>query len=87
MGATLVAVHGLLTVMASLVAERVLWGMQASVVAAHSLSFCGPQALEHRLSCPEACGIFPDQGSNLYPLHCKVDSQPLGHQGSPEISF
>ena len=27
-------------------------------------------------------GIFPDQGSNLYPLHWQVDSI-LSHQGSP----
>ena len=27
-----------------------------------------------------ACGIFPDQGSNP---RWQVDSQPLGHQGSP----
>ena len=26
------------------------------------------------LSHSMACGIFPDQGSNLYPLHCKADS-------------
>ena len=26
------------------------------------------------LSCPVACGIFPGQGSNLCPLHCKEDS-------------
>ena len=44
-----------------------------SVVAAH-----GP-------SCSTACGIFPDQGSNLCPLHWQADSQPLCHQGSPEI--
>ena len=37
-------------------------GMQASVVVAL------------RLSCPVACGIFPDQGSNLCPLHWQVDS-------------
>ena len=37
----------------------------------------------HGLSCSEACGIFPDQGLNWCPLHCKVDSQPLDHQGSP----
>ena len=37
----------------------------------------GPQALAivaHGLSCPTACGIFPDQGSNSCPLHHKVDS-------------
>ena len=37
-------------------------GAWASVVVAHSLS------------CPMACGIFPDQGSNPYPLHYKADS-------------
>ena len=26
---------------------------------------------------------FPDQGSNPRPLHCKADSLPLDHQGSP----
>ena len=29
-----------------------------------------------------ACGAFPDQGSNLCPLHWQVDSYPLCHQGS-----
>ena len=29
------------------------------------------------LSCPKACGIFPDQESNLCPLHRQVDSKPL----------
>ena len=24
------------------------------------------------LSCSMACGIFPDQGLNLHPLHCKA---------------
>ena len=28
----------------------------------------------HGLSYPSARGIFPEQGSNLRPLHCKVDS-------------
>ena len=50
-------------------------GTWASVVAACGLSSCGSQALQCRLSscgawvsCPVACGIFPDQGSNLCPL-------------------
>ena len=34
----------------------------------------------HGLSCSTTCGIFPDQGSNPCPLHCKVDSQPPDHQ-------
>ena len=39
--------------------------------------------LVHRLSCPEACGIFLDGGSNPCPLHWQEDSYPLDHQGSP----
>ena len=39
----------------------------------------------HRLSRSAVCGIFLDQGSNLCPLHQQVDSQPLDHQGSPEL--
>ena len=31
-------------------------------------------AVAHRLSGPKTHGIFPDQGSNLCPLHCPVDS-------------
>ena len=44
---SLVSVRGLLIVLASLIAEQGL-GMWASVVVAHGLS------------CPEACGIFPN---------------------------
>ena len=32
------------------------------------------QQLWHRLSCSTACGIFPDQVSNLCPLHWQADS-------------
>ena len=31
-------------------------------------------APEHGLTLPEACGVFPDQGSNLCSLHQQVDS-------------
>ena len=31
-------------------------------------------------SCPVACGIFPDQGSNPRLLHWQADSVPLDHQ-------
>ena len=34
-----------------------------------------------------ACGISPDQGSNLYPLHWQEDFYPLYHQGSPPRLF
>ena len=52
---------------------------------------CGAQALGHvgsvvlayGVSCLAACGLLPDQGLNQYLLHCKADSQPLDHQGSP----
>ena len=54
-GLLLVAVCGLLIVVAFLVAWAL--GAQASVVVAHGLS------------CSAACGTFPDQGSNPCPLH------------------
>ena len=44
-----VAVHRLLIVVACLVAEHRLQGMQAPVVESHGLSNQGSQALEHRL--------------------------------------
>ena len=43
-----------------------------------SFSRCSSQALEHAFSgCSTVCGIFPDQGLNLYLLHWQVDSSPL----------
>ena len=58
---SLVAVHGLLIAVASLV-EHGFQSAWASVVAADGLS------------CPVTCGIFPDQGLNLCPLHWQADS-------------
>ena len=43
----------------------------------------GSVIVAHGPSCSVACGIFPDQGSNLCPLHWQAASQPLRHQGSP----
>ena len=40
-GCSLLAVPGLLIVVASLVAEHRPWGFQSSVVATHGLSSCG----------------------------------------------
>ena len=60
-GYSLVVVHGLLTAVASLVEHR-LWGVGASVIVAHGLS------------CPLACGILSDEGSNPCPLHWRVES-------------
>ena len=44
----------------------------------------GSVTVAHGPRCSAACGILPDQGSNLCPLHWQADSQPLRHQGSPE---
>ena len=73
-----VAVWGRLIAVASLVAERGLLSTQASVVVV---------IVTHGPSCPEACGIFLDQGSNPCPLRWQVGSQPLDHQGSPVFFF
>ena len=48
-------------------------GARASVVVAKGLS------------CSGTCGILPDQGSDLCPLHWQADSYPLHHRGSPHI--
>ena len=59
---------------------------------AHGLSNCGFWTLEHvvaaqGLSCSEACGIFPDQGSSPCPLHWLADSLTLSQQGSPVLEL
>ena len=56
---------------------------QGSIVSAPGLSSTGDTVVVHRLGCSVACGIFPDQGWNLYLLHWQVNSLPLSHQGSP----
>ena len=43
--------------------------------------------MAHGPSRSAARGIFPDQGSNPCPLHWQADSQPLRHQGSPDVFF
>ena len=68
-GLLLVVVHRLLTVVASLGAQAL--GVWTSV------------AVAHWLSCPVACGIIPDQGLNLCPLHWQADSQALDYQEVP----
>ena len=73
------AVHGLLTAAASLAAEHRLQLCPASVVAAPRLQSAGSAAVAHGLSCSTGCGIFPDQGSNLWPLHWQAGSYPLCH--------
>ena len=44
-------------------------------------------AVAHWLSCPVACGILLDQGSNPCPLHWQAYSWPLDHQGSLLLVF
>ena len=69
-GLLFVAVCRLFTVVVSLVVEHGLYSVQASIVVAPGLC------------CLVACEIFPDQGSNLCPLHRQADSYPLDHKGS-----
>ena len=73
-GYSLVAVQGLLIAVVSLVAEHGLWGLRASVVAALGLWSTDSVVVVPRLSSPTARELFPDQGPNRYPLHCKADS-------------
>lgn len=59
--------RGFLIDVASLIADLVLWGAQASVVAG-----MGSVIAAHGLVAPQHMGIFPDQGSNLSPaLACR----------------
>ena len=57
----------------------------ASLVAKHRLQSSGSVAGLHGLNCSSACGIFPDQESNLCPLRRQMESYPLHHQGSPAL--
>ena len=59
-GYSLVVVGRLFVTVASLVELR--------------LQGTGSVAVVHGLSCFKACGIFPDQGSNLHLLHWQADS-------------
>ena len=46
----------------------------------------GSVVAAHGFSCPQHVGSeIPNQELNLHPLHCKADSQPLDHQGSPFV--
>ena len=46
----------------------------ASLVAGLGLMCTGSVVVAHELGCPAACGVFPDQRSNLCPLHWQADS-------------
>ena len=58
-----------------------------SVVEAPGLWSTDSVVVVHRLNCSKACGIFPDEGSNLCLLHWQANSLPLSHQGSPVFFF
>ena len=51
---------------------------------AWALELTGWAAVACQLSCPVGY-LFPDQRSNPGSLHWKADSQPLNHQGSPNL--
>ena len=59
----------------------------ASLVADQRLQGTGSIAVARSLSCSEACGVFPNQGSNLCLLRWQADSLPLSHQDSPAPAF
>ena len=66
-------------------------GAWASAVVAHGFTSCSSWTLEHScgthgLSSSAACGVFPDQGSNLCLLLWQMDSLPLSHQ-KPNTQF
>ena len=62
-------------------------GAQAQQLWVPRLWSTGSVVVPHGLSCSAACGIFPDQGSNLCLLRWQVDSPPLSLQGSPLTCF
>ena len=75
-GFSLVAVHELL------IAEGFsLWNTGSRCVGFSRGAWAS--VMVHGFNCSMASAIFPEQVSNLCPLHWQVDSQPLGHQGSP----
>ena len=79
-GYSLVALHSLLVVVASLVR---LQGTQPVLVVAPELESTGSIVAVNGLGCSTVCGIFPGQGLNLCLLHWQADSLLLTHQGSP----
>ena len=65
----------------------VLWSTGSRACGLQYLQHAGSGVVVHGLSCPMACGIFLDQGLNLYLLHWQVESYLLYYQGSPTLSF
>ena len=91
-GYTLVVVHKLLAVVASLVAEHGFQGMQASVAAASEQGSCGSHALECRLSSCDAQAQllrgmwdFPGSGIQMVSLALKGGFSTTGPPGKPPL--
>ena len=66
-----------------------LWSCstQPSVLGAPGLESTGSVFVVHRLSFPEACGIFPSQGSNCVSRIGRWILYPPDLQGSPRMPF
>ena len=71
-----VAVYRHLIAVASLFGKH---GLQGSGF--NSCGACTSVAVVHRLSCPTTCGIFLDQGLNLFSLCWQADYSSLDHLG------
>ena len=62
--------------------------LMGSVLSVPGLSSTDSVVVAPGLSCPRACGIFPDQALNPSLLHWQADSLPLSHWGCPTpVSF
>ena len=64
----------LLAAGASLAVDHGLWGVWAQDLGFLGSRAAGSVVVMHGLTCSVARGIFPNQGSNPCPLHCKADS-------------
>ena len=85
---------GLHSGVASLVVERGLSGVRApwrwrmgSAVVALGLWSALSVVVPHRLRCPKACGILPDQGSNPFSHTLTGVFFTTGPAGRPSVSF
>ena len=73
-GYSLIGVHSLLVVVASLTVDTQALGTQASAAVARGRWSVGSVVAAHWLGCSASCGLFPDQRLNRCPLYCKMDS-------------
>ena len=62
-------------------------GGQSSHCADFSCKAWTPGSVWHGLACSEACRIFLDRGSNLCPLHWRVDSYHCTTREVPKVSL